>query len=213
MPRPLLLLGAILLAASLLPLAWILRERSVGSAQPRIQVVYDMDSQPRHGAQGANDFFTDRRAMRLPVPGTVAYGELRQDENFDRGRQGEAWATSFPMDLTPELLDRGRERYDIYCAVCHGAAGRGDGTVARRALQLAEGTWTPPTDITTDAVFEQPVGSLFNTVTNGIRNMPGYGPQISRADRWAIVAYVRALQRSTRGTLEDVPSDERSRLP
>jgi mono/diheme cytochrome c family protein len=213
MPRPLLLIGTILLAASLLPLAWILRERSVGSAQPRIQVVYDMDSQPRYGAQAANDFFADRRAMRLPVPGTVAFGELRQDEHHDRGRQGEAWATSFPMDLTPEVLERGRERYEIYCAVCHGSAGRGDGMVARRALQLAEGTWTPPTDITTDAVFEQPLGSLFNTVMNGIRNMPGYGPQISRADRWAIVAYVRALQRSTRGTLEDVPSDERSQLP
>jgi mono/diheme cytochrome c family protein len=84
--------------------------------------------------------------------------------------------------------------------------------VARRATRLAEGTWTPPSDITADPIAAQPVGQIYNTVRHGIRKMPGYGSQIPTRDRWAIVGYVRALQRSTRGRLQDVPEDQRDAL-
>jgi mono/diheme cytochrome c family protein len=101
---------------------------------------------------------------------------------------------------------------DIYCSPCHGLAGYGDGMVAKRAEELQEGTWTPPSSMHSDLIRVRPAGQLFNTITNGIRNMPAYGQQISVEDRWAIVAYVRALQRSQAATVEDVPRDLRTSL-
>ena len=110
------------------------------------------------------------------------------------------------------LLQRGHERYDVYCSPCHGLAGFGDGMVAKRADELQEGTWTPPASFHTALVRERSVGQLFNTISNGVRNMPAYGPQIPIQDRWAIVAYVRALQRSQNATVDDVPPDIRAQL-
>jgi mono/diheme cytochrome c family protein len=110
------------------------------------------------------------------------------------------------------MLRRGQERYDIYCSPCHGLAGYGDGMVAMRAEGLQEGTWTPPSSIHTELVRSRAPGHLYNTITNGIRNMPAYGPQISVEDRWAIVAYVEALQRSQAATVEDVPMELRASL-
>lgn len=116
------------------------------------------------------------------------------------------------MPLTPELLKRGQERYGIYCAPCHGLAGYGDGIVNVRAERLQEGTWTPPSSFHDAVVLGRPVGHLFNSVTNGIRSMPAYGPQIPERDRWAIVAYVRALQRSQATKVDDVPAGERGAM-
>ena len=113
------------------------------------------------------------------------------------------------MPATSSLLERGQERYEIFCAPCHGLAGYGDGMVAKTADGLQEGTWTPPSSFHTDLVRERPVGHLFNTVTHGIRNMPAHGPQIPVEDRWAVVAYVKALQRSQHATVDDVPEAER----
>jgi mono/diheme cytochrome c family protein len=113
------------------------------------------------------------------------------------------------------LVARGQERFDVYCAVCHGTSGYGNGPVSARALQLMElgnAQWTPPSSLHDDLVRGRPDGHIFNTITNGIRNMPAYGSQIPAADRWAIVGYVRALQRSQRATTGDVPADERDRL-
>lgn len=115
------------------------------------------------------------------------------------------WVTTFPLDVTTELMERGRQRYNIYCAVCHGLSGDGDGLVARRAIELQQSTWVPPTSLHSPPVREQPVGKLFNTVTHGIRKMPGYASQISTHDRWAVVLYVRALQRSRNAAVSDVP--------
>jgi mono/diheme cytochrome c family protein len=110
------------------------------------------------------------------------------------------------------MLLRGQERFNIYCSPCHGLTGAGDGLVSRRADALQEGTWVPPLTFHGDQVRGRPVGHLFNTITHGIRNMPAYGAQIPAEDRWAIVAYVRALQRSQNATVADVPPDLRAGL-
>ena len=98
------------------------------------------------------------------------------------------------------------------CATCHGISGNGNGLVHIRAASLGEGTWTPPTDLTSQTVVDRPVGYIYNSIKNGIRNMPAYGPQIDIEDRWAIVAYVRALQLSRNATVEDLPDAERAAL-
>ncbi len=214
MPRPLIYIGLLLVALSLVPIGCLYRARHDVKSGPRIQVVYDMDNQFSYKAQEEDDFFPDGRAMRLPVEGTVARGDLRADDPFFRGRaQGDTiFVTEFPVTVDEALLARGRERFGIYCAPCHGLSGNGNGMVNIRATALAEGTWTPPTDLRGKQVVERPVGHIFNTITNGIRNMPSYKDQIRPADRWAIVAYVRALQLSRNATLEDLPEESRDAL-
>jgi prepilin-type processing-associated H-X9-DG protein len=206
---PAVALGTVL---SFLPIALIARERATRVDRPRIQIIPDMDQQPKYKAQSANVLFADGRADRPPVAGAVARGEARLDDHFDRGIVGGRWAETFPMPLTPELLKRGQERFGIYCAPCHGLAGYGDGIVNVRAERLQEGTWTPPSSLHDATVLGRPVGHLYNTISNGIRTMPAYGPQIPEADRWAIVAYVRALQRSQATRVDDVPADERGAM-
>jgi mono/diheme cytochrome c family protein len=171
-----------------------------------------MDNQPKYKAQSRNMMFADRRAMRPPVAGTVARGTTLGDSALTSGKIGEGWVEAIPVEVDGGVLQRGRERYDIYCSPCHGLAGFGDGMVAKRADELLEGTWTPPTSFHTELLRERPDGHLFNTISNGIRNMPAYGPQIEVEDRWAIVAYVRALQRSQNATVDDVPPDIRAQL-
>ena len=124
---------------------------------------------------------------------------------------GEEWIEAIPVPVTLQLMERGRDRFDIFCSPCHGLAGGGDGMTAKRAEELQEGTWTPPASFHTELIRGRPVGHLFNTISNGIRNMPAYGPQIPVTDRWAIVAYVRALQRSQWASVDDVPPELRAR--
>jgi len=139
---------AILTVLSFLPITLIARERSTRVDRPRIQIIPDMDQQPKFKAQAANAIFADGRADRPPVAGAVARGEARIDDHFYRGIAGDRWAETFPMTLTPEILRRGQERFGIYCAPCHGLSGYGDGIVNVRAERLAEGTWVPPTSLT-----------------------------------------------------------------
>ncbi len=212
MPRWVILGLVVLASLALVPFACIARARAVRAPETRIHVFPDMDSQPRFGAQRVNPLFADRRAARPPVAGRVAWGELDEDDHFYRGISGGEWAATFPMAIEAAVLSRGRERYEIYCAPCHGLAGYGDGIVSRRAEELLQPTWVPPSSFHTELVRERPVGHLFNTVGRGIRNMPAYGSQIPEADRWAIVAYVRALQRSQNADIEDVPPEFLSSL-
>ena len=212
LPRWLLYTVAILVVLSWVPLALIMRARVTTSPLPRIHIVPDMDSQPKYKAQSRNPMFADRRAMRPPVAGAVARGATLGDSALMRGKVGEDWVEMIPVEVDRGLLERGRGRYEVYCSPCHGLAGFGDGMVAKRADELLEGTWTPPTSFHTDLLRERPAGHLFNTISNGIRNMPAYGPQIPVEDRWAIVAYVRALQRSQNATVDDVPPDIRAQL-
>jgi mono/diheme cytochrome c family protein len=205
---------------SLVPFALIARARVTTTTTPRIHLIHDMDNQVILKAQDENAVFADGRAMRLPVAGTVARGELMTDDHYYRGIRDGNWAVGFPsqVEVDRDLLERGRERYDIHCAVCHGYAGGAEddagapqmGPVHVRAEQLkAKGdpglSWVPPTALATqENLFKadpanQNYGSegyLFHVITNGVRNMAAYGSQVSVHDRWAIVAYLRALQRS-----------------
>jgi mono/diheme cytochrome c family protein len=201
-------------ALSLVPFAVIARVRTTKSEKPRIHLNPNMDNQVRYANQLANPWFADGRAMRPPVEGTVARGGLELDTHYFRGTVGEAYAEDFPeqVEVGHALMDRGRERYGIYCAPCHGLSGYGDGIVARRADALQQGLWIPPASFHAEPAYGRPVGHIFNTITNGIRTMPAYASQIPVEDRWAIVAYVRALQRSQHASLEDVPEDKRSQL-
>lgn len=201
-----------LVVVSWVPLALIMRAHVTTSPNPRIHIVPDMDNQPKYKAQSRNPLFADRRAMRPPVPGTVARGAALDRPDVTTGRVGDDWVAANPMPVDRDLLGRGRQRYDVFCSPCHGLTGFGDGMVARRADELQEGTWTPPTSFHTDLIRERPDGHLYNTIANGIRNMPGYGSQIPVEDRWAVVAYVRALQRSQNATVDDVPPAIRAQL-
>ncbi|HOL95262.1 MAG TPA: cytochrome c [bacterium] len=212
MPARIVIGVSIVLVLALLPFLLIAKARVTRSDRPRIHLIQDMDNQPRFKAQQSNPLFADGRAMRPRVPGTVARGEMQSDTRFYQGKDGGEWVTEFPRPLTLPVMERGQKEYAIYCAPCHGLSGYGDGIVAIRADRLQEGTWTAPTSLHSDTVLARPVGHIFNTITHGIRNMPAYGTQIPPEDRWAIVAYVRALQRSQRATLDDVPAEYRTQL-
>jgi mono/diheme cytochrome c family protein len=212
LPRWLIYTVVILVVASFIPIALIMRARVTTSEQPRIHIIPDMDNQPKYKAQSRNPLFADRRAMRPQVEGTVARGTTLGNPALTSGKVGEEWVEAIPVTVDMALIQRGRERYDIYCSPCHGLAGAGDGMVAKRADELMEGTWTPPTSFHTDLIRQRPVGHIYNTISNGIRNMPAYGTQIPVEDRWAVVAYVRALQRSQNATVDDVPPDIRAQL-
>jgi mono/diheme cytochrome c family protein len=131
-------------------------------------------------------------------------------------RDASVYVVESPMPATMALMERGRERFAIYCIPCHGASGNGNGIVQQRAQKLIPldmvSNWVTPTDVTTETVASQPDGQLFDSITNGIRNMPAYGPQITVEDRWAIVLFVRALQRAANATIDDVPAANRGGL-
>ncbi len=204
----------IFVVASLVPFALIARARESKSEKTRIHIIPDMDSQTKYKAQRMNPVFGDDRAMRPQMAETIAVGDLEADDHFYRGQVDGQWARTFPsqVPVTDATMQRGQERFGIYCTPCHGQVGHGDGMINVRAQALAQGTWVPPSDLTQDYIHKQPVGQLFNTITHGIRNMPAYGPQIPPEDRWAIVLYVRALQRSRAATIQDVPEAERGSL-
>jgi len=207
--------GLIIVAvASVVPFALAAKARYTKSDSPRIHLIQDMDSQPKYRAERANSFFADNRATRPAIDGTVAVGDARDDDKFYQGKEGDAWTRTFPSQiaLNEATMARGRERFGIYCTPCHGQNGAGDGMIAKRADSLAQGTWIPPTNVTQDYLKQMPVGELFNSISNGVRNMPGYAPQIKTEDRWAIIMYVRALQRSRSGNVNDVPPDARASL-
>lgn len=198
---------------ALLPPLFTFRARTRTSEVTRMQLIWDMDQQPKFKAQMKNPLFADGRAMRPQVPGTVARGETFLDDHLHRGLVNGRFATANALPVTETLLARGRKEFDIYCAPCHGLDGHGQGMISVRAEHLQEGTWVPPLSLHDDVARTREDGHLFNTITNGIRTMPAYGDQIRVEDRWAIVAYVRALQRSQNATLEDVPADRRGELP
>ncbi len=212
MPRWLILALSVLAALALIPVACIARARATHSPLPAIHLIQDMGRQPKYKLQQENPLFADDRADRPPVPGTVARGHLHADDRYWRGMEGGSYLTEFPVPVTLALLHRGRERFDIYCSPCHGLAGSGDGMVAKRADALQEGTWVPPANLHTEPYLSRPPGQLFDTIAHGVRNMPAYGPQIPVADRWAIVAYVKALQLSQDARIEDVPPELRPDL-
>jgi mono/diheme cytochrome c family protein len=229
MPRWLIYLVLVVIVLAMIPPALIAWARTARSEVPRIHIVQDMDAKAKVKPQqmgpkraDGRSIFADGRGMRPPVIGTLAREGVVDDEHYTNGMIGEGWADSFPAQtpLTLELLQRGRERFDIYCSPCHGLAGYGDGIIHQRAMllvanpALGNGTvWVQPKSLHDPDIRSQPVGQIFNTITNGIRNMAAYGPQIPVEDRWAIVAYVEALQRSQNASPADVPAAQRESLP
>jgi mono/diheme cytochrome c family protein len=165
----------------------------------------DMHDTPRYEAYEKSEFFGDERSMRPQVAGTVARGQLREDAALYTGREGAALVAKVPVPVTPPLLRRGRQRFDIYCSPCHGVAGRGDGLVVRRGFRA-------PSSFHVDRLRAQPDGYFFDVITNGFATMPDYAAQISPADRWAIVAYVRALQLSQAARFAALPPEVQERV-
>ena len=156
--------------------------------------------------------------MRQPVPGTVARDQMVGDTHFHLGTVDGNYATTFPSQVTidMDLLERGRERFMIYCLPCHGVTGEGDGPVHQRAMQLLNlsptinngTTWVQPKNLHEEAVVDQPVGQIYYTISNGKNNMAGYASQIDTRDRWAIAAYVQALQVAGDASKESVSGSE-----
>jgi mono/diheme cytochrome c family protein len=161
----------------------------------------DMRHQPRMAPLDASAFFEDGASARPPVPGTVARGQLHLDDLFYTGREGIAFAQTFPITITAELLERGQERYQIYCTPCHGQTGEGDGTI------IEYGMPAPPSLHDPELAARQH-GYYFAIITNGTRVMPRYAPQIPPEDRWAIVAYMRALQLTQSTDLSQVSPED-----
>ena len=165
----------------------------------------DMHDQPKYRPLAASDFFPDDKSARSVVKGTVARGQLNPDDRFSRGRVGQELVTDIPVSVTRSSLERGRRRYEIFCGPCHGPLGDGEGMVVRRGFRH-------PPSFHIDRMREASVGHYFDAISNGFGAMPSYASRIPVADRWAIIAYVRALQLSQRAVLSDVPPEERKRL-
>lgn len=158
----------------------------------------EMYDQPRTKPHRPSDFFADGRSDRQPVAGAIARGQLRDDSHLYTGKVGGQLVSTFPFPVTRAVLERGRERFNIYCAPCHDRLGNGNGMIVRRGFR-------PPPSLHEDRLRDAPVGHHFDVISNGLGSMPDYAAQIPVRDRWAIVAYLRALQLSQRATVADVP--------
>ncbi len=162
--------------------------RGATSPRPPIHPNPNMDHQPKYRAQAASDFFYDGATMRLPLEGTVARGELHEDTAFYTGLdEAGAIVSKIPFEIDEELVLRGKERYDIYCAPCHNQRGTGKGVLWERA-QIESA------DLHQQRLLDIPDGQMFDVITNGLGLMSGYKYPIPPRDRWAIIAYVRRLQ-------------------
>lgn len=165
----------------------------------------DMHDQPKLKPLRPSAFFADGRGSRPALEGTVARGTLPRDEAFLTGKAGSERLREAPVAFTPALLARGRTQYDAFCSVCHDRVGTGRGMIVQRGFRQ-------PSSFHVDRLRAETDGYFYDVITNGFGVMPKYAQQIAPADRWAIVAYVRALQLSQHATLADVPPGERARL-
>jgi hypothetical protein len=165
----------------------------------------DMHDQPKYIPLRESTFFGDARSARPLPEGTVARGQLHDDLFLESGKIGKDDATMFPFPVDEQLMARGRERFDIFCSPCHGRTGNGDGMIVRRGYRR------PPT-YHDDRLRNAPVGHFVDVMANGFGAMPDYAEQVEARDRWAIAAYIRALQLSQHGRVADVPERERGAL-
>lgn len=252
-PRWLFLTIFAVILASLIPGAIVLNMRNAKSGKSRFQVFFDMDFQPNRKTQRPTTIFADGRVQQLPVPGTIARGELgesdefllgytpddalalmtgesgrlvslTQDENATSEEEAAAdetgdeaaaeptaagepnynWVSEFPLEVNEELYALGKRKFEQNCSVCHGFGGYGDGLVSQRAVNLNQGYWLQATSLHDEAVQQQKIGQIFHTISNGKGKMGGYAASLNPRERWAVVLYVRALQRSQNAKPEDV---------
>jgi len=179
--------------------------RDVPSDKPPVHLERNMYKQPRYDVQAESDFFADSATMRTPVPGTVPRGFLQDSAAYYTGKIDTTPVAKSPVPLTIQLLKRGQERFNIYCSPCHSRLGDGKGIMVSRG-------YVPPPTFHDDRALKFADGHIFDVMTNGLRNMPAYRYQIPVSDRWAIVAYIRALQRSQNATIKDVPEQNRNSI-
>lgn len=166
----------------------------------------DMHDQPKYKPYSQSSFWPDQRSSRPAIDGTVARGRLKTDTRLWKGKAADGtFINELPMPLTKALLERGQARFNIYCTPCHGRAGDGEGMVVQRGFKH------PPT-YHSDKLRQQPLGYLYDVITNGFGSMASYASRIPMEDRWAIAAYVRVLQFSQNATIDDVPEADRARL-
>jgi mono/diheme cytochrome c family protein len=210
-------------AAAVLALAGF---RGSKSELPPIEIFPDMDHQPKFQPQHESGFFADGRAARKPVEGTIPIGYTipgaylqagakngtfkqegfsNQPDYFNTGTMGDSFGDGIPAEVTEAFVKRGQERFNINCAVCHGKVGTGNGIVTNYGLNAVA-------NLQLDLYKTMPDGQIFYTITNGKNTMGAYGPTIAVEDRWAIVAYVRALQRSQGGKLADLSPEQQKAL-
>jgi len=161
----------------------------------------DMHVQPRYNPLAKSDFFADQRSARPLVPNTVARGDLRDNSYFYSGKFGDTPGDYMPFPVTDDVLSRGRERFNIYCAPCHSRVGDGNGIIPQRGYRH-------PPSYHIERLRKAPLGYFFDVMTNGFGAMPDYSSQIPPRDRWCIVAYIRALQLSQNATSADVPAGQ-----
>ena len=159
----------------------------------------DMHNQPKFYPQRGTTFYADGRSARPQVENTVSRNQLHEDAYFFTGMQGGKEGDGFPIALTPAVMQRGQERYNIYCTPCHSRVGNGDGMIVQRGYR-------PAGNFHTDRLRNMPLGHFFSVITNGYGAMPEYAAQLTPEDRWAVVAYIRALQLSQNGKQADVAS-------
>jgi hypothetical protein len=164
-----------------------------------------MSDQPKRGPLQASSFFADGRSSRSPVAGTVAQGGLQLDDHLYRGLVRGEYATIFPQAVTGDILERGRGRFDIFCSPCHDRTGSGRGAIVERGYRA-------PPSFHIDRLRQAPPGYLFDVISRGLGAMPDYSQQVSAQDRWAILAYLRALQLSQAAQEGDLPPEELRRL-
>jgi hypothetical protein len=163
----------------------------------------DMHLQPRQNPLSRSDFFSDQRSARPPVEGTIARGQLLEDTYFYTGKTGNNPGEVMPFPVTKEILQRGRERYNIFCAPCHSRVGEGNGFVPSRGFARK------PPSFHIARLQKAPVGYIYDVISEGFGIMPEYASQIPPQDRWTIVAYIRALQLSQNATMADVPEGQK----
>jgi mono/diheme cytochrome c family protein len=165
----------------------------------------DMHDAPRYEPLEASTFFANGQSERQPVVNTVARGQLREDRHLDEGIVDGKPAETFPMPITDEVMRRGQERFNVFCSPCHGRTGEGNGMIVQRGFRK-------PPSYHEDRLRNAPVGYFFDVMSHGFGAMQDYAAQVPVADRWAIAAYIRALQLSQRATVDDVPVDRRAEL-
>jgi mono/diheme cytochrome c family protein len=198
-------------AVALVLLALIVLSACSGiQRDPPIIVWWDMKRQLKFRTEGETGLFPDGRNTR-PIPeDTVVRGSQFEDTPYYTGMDGDKYVGRMPVQITPELLNRGQLRFTTYCTPCHDRTGSGRGTVPTRIA--ADGIAWQPANLMEDRLVEAADGDLFNVITNGRRTMPSYKFQVVTADRWAIIAYVRLLQRAAHGTIADVPENMRASI-
>ena len=219
----------LLLGIALVAIFGFRGQKSTGSP---LEIFPDMVRQPKVRAQAPLAFFADGRGARVPVAGTIPLGyempkpqtiaapaanasaakDYRQigfsagTDYYNTGKMGEKnWGTGIPVEVTPQLLERGQQRFNITCAMCHGATAAGDGITKQYGLATV-------VTLQDERIRKMADGEIFNTITNGKNTMMAYGPNVMVADRWAIIAYLRALQRTQNATANDVPAEHRAEL-